>query len=138
MKVTPTSGPMASSNTHQAREATSSRYSFFSSQRNEWNAKPAKRAERNVSSAGLATFAFPSGKRKKHLFEVGRRRRSARRGERHELIERAFAAHRSAAQQHESIAHARRVRQLMNRQEHRPAGGGVRTEGLRHVAALPE
>src|SRR5437870_2048505 len=47
MKVTPTSGPIARSSTHHARDDASSRYSFFRSQTNGLNAKPAKPAKKN-------------------------------------------------------------------------------------------
>src|SRR3954452_23603218 len=99
MKVTPTSGSIASSNTHQPRDATSSRYSFATSHEKEETGETAELAERrNVFSANVsAVFAFSavfssSGERKEHLFEVRRRRRAARGGERRELVERAFAA----------------------------------------------
>src|SRR3954469_17674248 len=125
MKVTPTSGPIATSNTHHARDAISSRYSFATSQRKEKTAEGAENAETNDRSALFAFSPVFSGslcERKEHLFEVARRARTARGGERSELVERAFAADPSAAQQHEAIAHPRRVVDLMNRQEHRPAG----------------
>ena len=91
----------ATSITHHARDASSSRHSFASSQR---------------EGADLR-------ERKEDLFEIvaGRSRR-ARRRERRQLVERAFAAHAAAAQQHEAIADARRVADLMDRQEQRAAG----------------
>src|SRR3954471_17174816 len=99
MKVTPTNGPIASSNTHHARDATSSRYSFATSHRKEKT---------------TPVFSESLGERKEDLFEIVGRG-AARSGEGAELVERAFAADRSAAQQHEPIAHPRRVLDLMDR-----------------------
>src|SRR3954466_10976093 len=122
MNVTPTSGPIATSNTHHARDATSSRYSFASSHKKE----------------GTAFFAVPSlGERKEHLFQIVRGA-AACGGERPELVERAFAADAAAAQQHEAIAHPRRVVDLVNRQEHGPPRRGVGAERRRDVAALAQ
>src|SRR5689334_10317005 len=104
MKVTPTSGPIASNSTHHARDATSSRYSFSTSQRKE---------EKTAEDAKV----FSSRERKEHLFEIAGLR-TAGRGLRRELVERAFAANRSAAQQDEAVADTRGVLDLMNRQEH--------------------
>src|SRR3954463_10358709 len=124
MKVTPTSGPIASSSTHQACDATSSRYSFSTSQRKEKTAESAENAEPNDFSAPSACSAVASGERKEHLFEIAGRG-AARGGLRRELVERSLAADPSAAEQDEAIADARRVLDLMNRQEHRPAGRRV-------------
>src|SRR3954447_15428307 len=55
MNVTPTSGPIARSSTHNARDATSSRYSFLS---NHTYGRPAPPADARL------------GERKEHLFEV--------------------------------------------------------------------
>src|SRR2546428_11637729 len=102
MNVTPTSGPITSSITHQDREATSSRHSFSTSQR----------------QAGLraARFGAPSTlrERKEDLFEVVAGRGAARRGDRGELLQRAFAADAPAAQEHEAIADASRIRDLVD------------------------
>src|SRR4051812_45829581 len=110
MKVTPTSGPIATSNTHHARDATSSRYSFATSHDKEETAEHAETAETNVFSAifALSPVFSGSGERKEHLFQI-LRRAAACGGERSELVERAFAADAAAAQQHEAIAHPRRV-----------------------------
>src|SRR4029079_3183963 len=107
MNDTPTSGPINASMTHHAREASSSRHSLSRSQRN----------------AGLR-------KRKESVFERGRirRRRRIRRngraGARDELLERPFGGDTAAADQDEAVAHARRVGDLVDRQEHRAAARG--------------
>src|SRR2546423_2805103 len=141
MNVTPTSGPIASSSTHHAREATSSRYSFRSSQRKA-DAKAAKGAKKNswLFFACFALFALNdcSGERKEYFFEVVARAAAPRSGHRGELLQRAFTARAAATQQHEPIADARGVANLVNRQEHRPPSRGVRAQRLRDVAALAE
>src|SRR5450631_3560652 len=125
MKVTPTSGPIASSRIHHAREATSSRYSFATSHEKDETAEGAEIAEPNVCSAISAISTVGSlGEGKKHLFEVAGRCAPGG-GLSRELVERTFAADRPAAQQDEAIAHACRVLDLMNRQKHRPAGRRV-------------
>src|SRR5256885_2340550 len=92
MKVTPTSGPIATSNTHHARDATSSRYSFVNSQRKEETTEGAELANNNSFSPISAFFAVPSlRERKEHLFQI-LRRAAACGGHRSELVERAFAA----------------------------------------------
>src|SRR6185295_8467989 len=98
MNVTPTSGPIASSRTHHERDTTSSRHSFRNSH----------------AKADL-------GEGKKDLFEIvaGRWRSGPRRCQRGQLLARALSARAPAAQQHEAIADARRVRDLVDRQEHR-------------------
>src|SRR2546427_141685 len=53
-----------------------------------------------------------------------------------QLVQRAFAAHAAAAQEDEPVAHSRRVVDLMDGQEHRPAGYGMRAQRLRHLARL--
>src|SRR4051794_41185963 len=85
MNDTPTSGPIAASITHQARDTTSSRHSFATSHPN----------------ADLREG-------KKDLFEVRGRRVAL------QLRQRAFAAHAAAAQEHESIADAFGVADLMD------------------------
>ena len=60
-----------------------------------------------------------------------------RRGVR-QLVERAFAAHASAAQQDEPIADARGVADLVDREEERPPGGGVRAQRGADLARLPQ
>src|SRR6478752_2303076 len=80
MNVAPTSGPIATSNTHQARAATSSRYSFAISHQREATAEGAEIAERNVFSAFSAfspVFCVPSSEGKEHLFGVVGRRAAA-------------------------------------------------------------
>src|SRR4051812_3175376 len=100
MNETPVSGPMRINITHHAREATSSRHS-------------------------LATSTTKMlRERKEDLFEIVRRGRAAAAGDRGELGERAFAADAAVAEQHEPIAHARGVVDLVNRQEQRAAGRG--------------
>src|SRR4051812_961554 len=68
MNANPTSGPMTSSSTHQAREALSSRDSFRSSH-----------------------YQLALSERKKHLFECTGR--SGARGERRQFVERCYVAH---------------------------------------------
>src|SRR6185295_19691365 len=99
MNETPVSGPITNSNSHQDREAKSSRHSFRISQRN-----------------GL-------GERKEHLFEIrdsslGTVARGDHRGQ---VFERALAADIPSAEQHEPVAEPRRVADLMDREEHRSA-----------------
>src|SRR4051812_4811662 len=112
MKVTPTSGPIASSSTHQAGEATSSRYSLAISHEKDETAETAELAEPKLFSAVLAVSAVPSSReRKEHLFEIAGGG-AARGGLRRQLVERALAADPAAAQQDEAIADARRVLDL--------------------------
>src|SRR5262245_14296280 len=122
MNVTPTSGPIATSSTHHDRDATSSRTSLRSSHR-QATAENAEPAEESFLSA---FFAFspvkPSCERKEDLFEIGAWRGASSGGERRQFLQRSLAARAPAAQQHEAIAHPRRIADLMNRQEHRAAG----------------
>src|SRR5215831_16751167 len=104
MKVTPTSGPMPSSSSHQEREASSSRHSFSSSHRK---------------------GAFREGvlcKSKKHLFQI----LAVAVCQRRELRHRAFAADAPAAEQHEAVAEARGVCNLVNGEKHRAAASRMR------------
>src|SRR5262245_4264013 len=136
MNVTPTSGPIAKSRTHHAREDASSRDSL--SRRNAKAAKGAKAEKGEVFFAGSAILAvFALRERKKNLFEI-RRRYAVRRRHRGQFVERPFAPYAPAAQQHEAIAHARGVRDLMNRQHQRAPRRRVRPQRPRHVAALAE
>ncbi len=83
MNDTPTSGPIASSRIHQAREATSSRHSLRSS-----HTKAATYVSaRNTSSRSPDDAEAPRARR-----------------ERRQFVDRAFAAHAAAAQQDEAIA----------------------------------
>src|SRR5262249_32610577 len=109
MNATPTSGPIASSSTHQAREATSARHSLTTS------------------------HAHALRERKEDLLEV-----AVAGGERRQLVERPLPAPAPAAQQHEATAAARGVADLMKRQDQRSAGGGVVAERLRDLARLPQ
>src|SRR5262249_3765204 len=111
MKVTPTSGPIAKSSTHQARETRSSRHSLA----------------RRTRKGRLC-------KRKKQVFQSVRTAVSHRA----EFVERPFATNAPVAQEHESIANARRVADLMNREHERAALGGVMAQRLGDVARLPE
>src|SRR6476661_4750020 len=70
MNVTPTSGPIASSSTHHAHDAISSRYSLRSN-------------HRKAAAVALA----PSGERKEHLFEIVAGCRAAGGGERGEFLQ---------------------------------------------------
>src|SRR5439155_10249944 len=138
MNVTPTSGPIATSSTHHDRDARSSRVSLRSNQRKA-TAEDAEIGEKKVFSAFSAFSAVKrSRERKEHLFEVAARRGAARGGERRQFRQRPLAASASAAQQHEAIADARGVADLVNRQEHRAPGRRVRAQRLRDLAALPQ
>src|SRR5262245_39346106 len=111
MKVTPTSGPIASSITHQARDTSSSRHSL------------ARRKEKALRE------------RKEKILQA----RSARRvGERRQFVDRAFAADTSAAEQHEAIANPGRVGNLVNGQHEGAPLGRVVAERLRDVARLSQ
>src|SRR5258708_38106114 len=144
MNETPTSGPIATSSTHHAREATSSRYSFATNHDKDETAEGAELAENNVLFAFSAFSAFSAVPSlcecKNHLFEIVACAAAAAARGRHggQLLARAFAPCAAAAQQYEAIADARRVPNLMNRQEHRPAHGGVGAQRLRHLAALTQ
>src|SRR5215470_5861021 len=75
-----------------------------------------------------------SGERKEHILELGRRERSARA----QLVERARTANSAAGEQHETVAHALGISQLMNgHKERAPARGQVANE-LHHFADLSE
>src|SRR5262245_14605837 len=109
MNETPTSGPITSNITHQARDAISSRHSLPSSTKNGWNAERAELAEKNVLSACSACTAFcrSSGERKEDLFQVvGGGRPAACRGERRQFRQCSLAADAAAAQEHEPVADA--------------------------------
>src|SRR5258708_2180286 len=112
MNETPTSGPIATSSTHHAREATSSRYSFATNHDKDETAEGAELAENNVLFAFSAFSALPSlCQCQKHLFEIGACAAAAAARGRHggQLLARAFAPCAAAAQQYEAIADARRV-----------------------------
>src|SRR5271157_1137559 len=116
MKDIPTSGPMPRSNTHHALDTTSSRHSFSTSHRN-----------------------GDLGERKEYLFKVlGWPRRVLRCRQRRQFGDRAFAAHPPAAEQHEPVAEARGIADLMNREEERPPAGRVRAQSRRQVARLAQ
>jgi hypothetical protein len=88
MKETPTSGPITSNSTHQAREAISSRHSLPSRTTKDLTAEGAEPAEKIFFSALLAISAvcLSSGERKEDLFQVvGGWRPAARGGERGQL-----------------------------------------------------
>src|SRR3954465_11298028 len=100
MNVTPTSGPIASSSTHHARDVTSSRYSL-------------RRSHANALR-----------ERKEDLFEILTGCTAAGGGERREFLQRPLTARAAAAQQDEAIADPRRAPQPGGRQEKRPARRG--------------
>src|SRR5262245_49584312 len=99
MNETPTSGPINRSITHQAREAIRSRHSLSTSHMN------------GVLREG-----------KNDVLQIARRDRRAPFPGRDtgQLVERALAAHVTAAQQHEAVAHARGVGDLVYREKERP------------------
>src|SRR5207237_10756394 len=115
MNDTPTSGPIASSITHHDFDAASSRRSLSSSHTN----------------ADLR-------ERKEDLLEIRGRRRAARGGERRQLGGRPLAADAAGAQEHETVADASGVGDLVNREKERASGGGVRAERARDVARLSQ
>src|SRR5437867_11165461 len=98
MNDTPTSGPMAKSNTHHALDTRSSRHSLSTSQRN----------------ADL-------GERKEHLFQALIVSRRVMPGCQHrEFRNRAFAAQPPAPEQREAVAGARGAAGLVNREGEGP------------------
>src|SRR4051812_34919647 len=116
MKETPTSGPMNRSSTHQELDQTSSRHSFSSSHRN----------------GGL-------GERKEDLLQVFERQGcAASAGHLCQLLDRAFAANMPAAEEHEAVAEAGRIADLVDREEQSPASGGMGAQGGGDVAGLAE
>src|SRR5436190_20741350 len=108
MNDRPTSGPITTSSTQYARDAISSRHSLANS---------------HTSGAWL-------GERKECLFQ------RAGAGAGGQLIERALAADRPAAQQHEAVAHAGGVADLMDRQHQCAAVARKRSQRRRHLASL--
>src|ERR1700758_5207637 len=108
MKDMPTSGPINKSKTHQARETTSSRHSFSSSQKK-----------------------GRLGERKKHLFEVLRHFRLRR-----EFGKSSFTAYAAGVQEHEAVAEAGGIADLMDGEKQSAAARGVRAESGGDVARL--
>src|SRR3982750_2539990 len=98
MKDTPTSGPISTSITHHARDESSSRHSFSISQAN-----------------------GDLRERKEDLFKRRRtpRIQGARRRMLGKPVDGAFAADAAAAQEHEAVAHARGIGNLVDREEQR-------------------
>src|SRR5581483_1357589 len=92
MNDTPTSGPIATSITHQERDATSSRASFSTSHE---KADLRERKEGALEGVGLRAAG--------------------------DLAERPVTAHAAAAEQDEAVAPAGRVGDLVDREEERPA-----------------
>src|SRR4051794_8604033 len=124
MNDAPTKGPMPSSNTHHALDTSRSRHSLFTSHQN----------------PGL-------GERKEHLFQAGggyRRgnrpwpRLVACRREFREFLNRAFAADAPPAEQHEPVAEARGLADLMNREKERSAACRVCAQRRPNVARLAQ
>src|SRR6476659_630795 len=113
MNEMPTSGPISASISHQARDASNSRQSFTRSQ----------------------TTALRE--RKHRLLEIGCGRPDVA-GLRAELVTRAVAADPAAAEQHEAIAHAGGIADLMNREEERAAGGRMAPQGVADLPGLPK
>src|SRR5690242_18589819 len=112
MKAWPTSGPRRTRSTSHAHDAASSRRSLSSRRRH---------------GASL-------GEGKKDLLDI----RAGASGARPQLVERSLANDASIAQEHEAIANARGVVQLMDREEERTAGGRYATQEGAHLAGLPE
>src|SRR5262249_41761254 len=114
---------------------------------NDLTAEGVERAAKTFFSAIFACSAvgLSSGERKEDLFQVvSGGRPAACRGERGQFREGALAADTATTQEHEpgpdarGLADAGGVADLVNREEHRPAGGGVRAQRLRDVAALTQ
>src|ERR1039458_1823563 len=114
MKLCPTSGPIITSNSQKAREARSSRHSCASSQ------------------PKLCESQLREGK--KHLLQapIGQPGRSP------QLVERSFAYHAAAAQQHQAVADARRVVQLVDGKKQRAALRRGVAQQRHYIARLPE
>src|SRR5690242_199462 len=102
MKACPTSGPSTMRSTSQARELASSRRSLSNKRRHD----------------------VASGERKKNLFDVGVRQLGATA----QLVQCAFADDESLAEQHETIANAHRIVELMDREQKRASLGRNSTE----------
>ena len=79
-------------------------------------------SQRTEKTGRRVTSVSALGERKEHLFEIVGRGAAARRGQRATSSSSVPSPRIApAAQQHEAVADARRVRDLVNRQEHRPA-----------------
>src|SRR5689334_16239996 len=125
MNVTPTSGPIAASSTHHARDEVSSRVSLRNSHRKATAELDEFAENRSLSAPSADAIRLrglcASGEGKEDLFEIVARGAAARLGRRRQLLQRSFAARAAAAQQHEPVADARGVADLVNRQEHGPS-----------------
>src|SRR5258706_2690055 len=91
--------------------------------------QPARRMSSRMSSCPTAL-----GERKKDLLQpsVGEPRLLA------QLRKRSLPGHLPLAQQHQPVAHARRIRELMNGEKKRAALRGIRPQQSHHVASLAE
>src|SRR5215475_7230848 len=89
-------------------------------------------ASRGRNGAWAAVAA--SGERKEHILELGRRERGARA----QLVERARTANSAAGEQHETVAHALGISQLMNGEKERAPARRRFANELHHVPRLPE
>src|SRR5580693_976681 len=79
------------------------------------------------------------GECKKHSLQVlVCLRRCAQFGESRELRDRAFTAYAAAAEQHEPVAEARGIADLVNGEEERPAARHVYAQRRRDVTRLPQ
>ena len=112
IKPWPTNGPIINSSNQKAREAISSRNSLATSQRN------IREGKKDL----LEPCAI-------HIGEAGKRT---------QFGERAHAHHAAAAQQHQAVAHAPGIHQLMNRDEQRAAARGNGAQQRHDVAGLPK
>src|SRR5258705_304161 len=114
MNANPISGPMTTSMTHHARDATSSRHSLHSNHR----------------KAALC-------KRKKHLFQIPPRWPGpARARERGQILHGALAANPPSTEEHETVADTGRVGDLMDRQEQGSPPRRVGAKRCGNLAAL--
>src|SRR5215475_1247893 len=101
------------------------------------SARPVITPHSSLASRGRngawATVAA-SGERKEHILELGRREGGARA----KLVERARTANSPVGEQHETVAHALGISQLMNG-EHEPPSTRCRLANKAHdLAGLPE
>src|SRR5258708_2988745 len=79
------------------------------------------------------------GERKKHVLQfLARKRAFALRSQRGQFGHGALAAHAASAEQHEAIAEASRVADLMHREEERAPVGRMITQGGGNLARLPQ
>src|ERR1043166_4194194 len=122
MKETPTSGPMAKSSTHHARDTTSSRKSLLRSQTVPQAFLPVFLVRRNTGKNACPTVLR---ERKEHLFETCVRVSPS---QRFKLLQRSFAADASAAAIVSCCSAAGRIADLVDREKQRPPASRMRAQ----------